>query len=147
MINSSTFEAAAAFLGVSTVIPIYLSRLTSTAWIIGYASAVSSAGWLLPQLFLARTWENRPYKRPLYLVGSTVRLVNLIGATAVVFFLSESAPKAALVLFLLFLSAYALGAGFCGLPFMGIVSKTIPGSLRARFFSIWVASVPSSAVR
>lgn len=133
--NGALFEVAVAFLGFSTVIPVYLSNLTDTGWVIGFASTIPMAGWLLPQLFLARIWENRPYKKPLYLLGTTVRLSMLLAAISVVYFLSTAAPRLALLLFLLFLSLYSIGAGFCGLPFMEIVSKTIPSHQRSRFFS------------
>jgi len=135
VINGSLFETAMAFLGLNTVLPVFLSHLTPARWVTGLASAILSAGWLIPQLFLARLWENKPYKMPLYLLGAVVRITMILFLVASVWLYAGTTPVLALILFLVFLTLYSLGSGLSGLPFMEIVAKTVPPRHRASFFS------------
>jgi MFS family permease len=126
------------FVSSSTVLPVYLSHLTTSAVIIGIIPALELLGWMLPQIFTAPIFEGRARMKPYVLtIGFIQRLPYLM--IAILIWWSGSLPPEAnnLVLFL-FLALYTLFA-FCGgvaaIPWQEMVSRLFPMRQRGRFYA------------
>jgi hypothetical protein len=53
VLNGVFFNASAAFLSGSTILPVFVSQLTDSRVLIGLFSAIENFGWFFPQLFAA----------------------------------------------------------------------------------------------
>ena len=51
-------------LSASTILPLFLSKLTSDPLAFGILAVISGAGWALPQLFVANAMERLPRMKP-----------------------------------------------------------------------------------
>src|SRR5262249_50484688 len=56
--NGALFLAGDGLIDPSTVIPVFMSRLTSASALIGFASSLADLGWFLPQ-FAVVPWVAR----------------------------------------------------------------------------------------
>ena len=103
----------------------------------GLVAAIPSMGWLLPQLLTAPLVERLPRKKPFLIWTSlaTERLAFLAMAASA-YFLSESSPRLALMLFFLTLIWHAFGAGFIATAWQDMIAKVIPVRWRGRFFGM-----------
>jgi len=125
------------FVASSTVIPIYVSRLTENRVLIGLASAVAIAGWFLPQLFLANSTERLARKKPLVIFGGffAERLPILLLAFST-YLIAGSRPMLALGFFFLFFTWHKVGSGALAPAWEDMLAKVIPLDRRGRFFGI-----------
>jgi MFS family permease len=132
--NGVLFSAADAFFESNTIIPVFISRLTSSNVLIGLSSSIANLGWFLPQVFTSHLLQTRAYRKPFYTYAAYVRVGTLAGLALLIHFLGSTHPNLLLGLFFLLFTAYALGGGFAGVSFMDIVGKTIPPDRRGYFW-------------
>lgn len=132
--NGILFAVGAAFIDPVTVLPTFVSRLTSSEVAIGLVSAIGTSGWFLPQLFAASYLQDRPYKRPLYIFSAFLRGAGSLLMAPAALALAPGHPVAALVAFFLCYSMYSFGGGLSGVAFLDIVAKTVPGARLGAFF-------------
>jgi hypothetical protein len=131
--NGTLYQAGEGFIDSTTVIPVLLSRLTTSNALIGFGSALPDLGWLMPQ-FLVTPWLARfPTQLWLYRRAAVARAVALAALAALAFPLA-SHPGALLAVFLLCYGTYCAGAGLSAVSFMEVVGKTVP---RERLGSFW----------
>lgn len=131
--DGACFNIGQAFLESNTVLPTFVRTLTSSPLLIGMVSSIRSFGYLMPQIFVAGFIENRPLKKPFMMKAGYVMRVGGI-ALALSALIAKNDPGLALAVFYLALVVFAFGDGFSGLPWMGIVAKTIPPDRRGRLF-------------
>ena len=62
-LDGTFFWAGMSFIAASTILPLYLNHFTSNKLLLGLIPAISSGGWLLPQLFTANHVEQMPLKK------------------------------------------------------------------------------------
>ncbi|MDA0748477.1 MAG: MFS transporter, partial [bacterium] len=74
VLNGAIFQFGVAFVDPTTVMPVFIKNFTDSDSVVGLASSVRRAGWLLPQLPMAGYLESRPYKMGVYVRGNAVRL-------------------------------------------------------------------------
>ena len=132
--NGVFFSAADAFFDFNTVIPVFISRLTSSNVLIGLSSSIHDLGWSLPQVFTSHLLQTRAYRKPFYTYAAYVRVGTLAGLALLIHFLGRTHPDLLLGLFFLLFTGYALGGGFAGVSFMDVVGKTIPPERRGNFW-------------
>lgn len=132
--NGLFFNAANAFITGTTIIPLFVSRLTASTILIGLAASLETAGWLLPQGLVAAMTLDNVYQKPQYIRVAIVRVIVFAALVTSVFLFGRSYPTLCLVSFFLFFSIYAMGGGSAGVAFMDIVAKTIPHHKRG---SLW----------
>jgi MFS family permease len=134
ILDAATFAAALALVDPVAVFPVFLRTLTDSTLVVGIMAAVQRAGWILPQLLVASLLQHRPKKRPfLIAVGFASRLPFLALALLVP---ACSSVNRVLLLWLVcgsFAIFYLLD-GATGVPWHDIVAKSIPATLRGRFF-------------
>jgi len=126
------FGVAMAFISQSTVIPGFLSTLGASSALIGLTSTLQNAGWLLPQLFVARYLANKPLQKPYIVwpaaVGRTLYLI-----LAVVLWLTGGQPSGLILAFTVtILVLFAVADAMASVPWFELFSKVIPPTRRGR---------------
>lgn len=135
LINGALFIFLMAFIDTDTVITGFAWQLTGgkAIWI-GLLVSVINTGWFWPALLLspvlATTWR----LLPAYRVSVVTRLVGLFAMAAVAWYVDRFSVAMGFALFALTFLTYTVGGGISLIPFMSIVSDTIPAQWRGRFF-------------
>ncbi|MGB8656285.1 MAG: MFS transporter [Candidatus Zixiibacteriota bacterium] len=132
--NGVLFNFASAFISASTVLPLFLSRLTSSQILIGLASSLETLGWFLPQIAVAAATLHRKYQKPIYVSTALVRGPAFLLFAVLVFVLGKVNPSFLVVSFFFLFSLYSFGGGLGGVAFTDIVGKAVPPDRRGSFF-------------
>jgi MFS family permease len=132
--NGVLFKLAEALVGGTTVLPAFMSNLTSSKVVVGLAGTMSLAGWFLPQLVVANLVSHLRAKKPVYVWAGVVRIAAIWTIALMVVFVAGAEPAGFLAAFLVLYSIYVLGAGVAGIPFMDMVAKAVPAHRRGTFF-------------
>jgi len=135
VLNGVLYNLASAFVRGSSVLPAFLSQLTSSKVLIGLSSNLEFAAWSLPQMFVAGLVGHKGRKLPLYIRMAALRSL-FFGGLTVAIFLFGGHKELMLPLFFCLFSLYAIAGGIAGVPFMEIVGKTIPLQRRGSFFGM-----------
>jgi MFS family permease len=133
LLDGTAFWFGLSFISSSTIVPLFISKLTSSQIPIGLAAVIAQGGWFLPQLFAARWTEGLARVKPIAVnLGLFVeRLpVWLLVAAAVV---AAYAPAVALGLFFAGYALRSLGAGAVGPAWQELVARWCPVERRGRF--------------
>ena len=117
--------------------PIFVTHFTQNPLLIGLISVITSAGFLVPQLFTANLTERAPLKKyyPFNLGFFVERLPVLLLAPAT-FFLAVSSPGLALAAFFVLITWQSAGAGTVMVAWQDMIAKIIPVQSRGRFFGL-----------
>lgn len=119
----------------SIVIAAFATQLGASNMTIGLIPALSAGMWFLPQLYVASIVRSYPKKLPVYNKMAKIR-TTMYMCLALTSFLFIDHPSLLLTLFMLCIAGSALAAGITGLPWLEVVSKTIPQQERPMFFGI-----------
>ena len=130
------FNFAWAFTNGSTVLPLFISKLTSSNILVGLASTLEALGWFLPQMAVAAVTLHQKDQMPLYVKMAFLRGGSFLLLAMVVFFSKAVNPFCLLIGFFFLFSIYALGGGLAGVAFTDVVGKTIPQGKRGSFFGM-----------
>ena len=137
------FLVGFSFASQSTILPAFAEHLRAPNIVIGAIPAVMTVGWFLPSLFAAGHTETLARRLPFVLRYTIWERAPFLVLALAAFVLAEPAPALTLGLLLVMLLAIT-GAGGALMPaWMDVVGRTIPTTLRGRFFA--VASVLACA--
>lgn len=147
VINGGLYIGGLAFCEPATVLPVFVSLFTGSSVLIGLTGTLTSVGWLLPQLAVARYVEHLPQKMRLYAIAAAFRTASWMGLVISVMWADNLAPGAYLVVFFACLGSFSLFGGVSGIAFLDIVAKTIPPGRRGRYFGYrrFLASIMAAA--
>src|SRR5690554_1444492 len=53
LLDGSIFWFGLSFISASTILPLFVTKLTDSTFAVGLVAVISSAGWFLPQMFAA----------------------------------------------------------------------------------------------
>jgi len=121
------------FVSVDTILPVFVSTITTSPVVIGMVRAIWNAGWFMPQLFLAPSVEKKSRQLPTVLVlGALERLPYLVLGFAILW-LPSLDPGAAVAFFMALYVWKSFAAGMVALPWQEMIAKVIPVSRRGRF--------------
>ena len=136
LLDGGFFGFAIGFASFGTILPLFVASMTDSATLIGLVPAIHSAGWLLPQLFIAGyTARLRRYKRTVLLATIHER-VPFLGLALVAFLLPKIGLQAGLIVTFMLLTWQGLGGGFTANSWTSMISKIIPPESRGTFFGI-----------
>ena len=130
ILNGVFYNIAYAFIGGSTVLPLFINSLTSSRFIVGLVNTIETAGWPLPQVFVASFVEHRESKKPLYIHLAIIRSLLLFIISISVLLFSAAWENGFLTLFILLFSVYAIAGGLSGVSFMDIIGKVFTSKAR-----------------
>jgi MFS family permease len=136
VLNGVLFNFAWAFTSGSTILPWFVSKLTSSNVLIGFASTLEALGWFVPQLPVAVITSHHQRQMPLYTKTAYLRALAFCLLTLSVFIVGDKNPTWLLLSFFVFFSIYSFGGGLAGVAFTDIIAKTIPANKRGSFFGM-----------
>ena len=133
LMDNAAFMFATSFISATTIVPLFISKLTTSPLPIGIAAVIAQSAWSLPQIFTANAVERLARKKPVVInLGVFVeRLplwILLIAPTIAV-----RTPTLALVLFLGAFAFFHLGSGIVATAWQDLVARCFPVDRRGRF--------------
>ncbi|NOT03588.1 MAG: MFS transporter [Anaerolineales bacterium] len=134
--DGSLFGVALGFASFSTVLPLFVASMTTSALLIGLVPAIHSVGWQLPQLFTASHVSRlRKYKRNVLMMTINER-APFLGFAITALLLPLIGLQAGLVITFMLLIWQGLGGGFTANSWTSMISKIIPPETRGTFFGM-----------
>ena len=133
--NGMLVNLGNAFVDPFTVLPVFIATLGGSGVVVGFISAAFTAGWFLPQVFVASIAQSRRKVLPIYAASSAFRFIGFFGAGLSVYLIGPDHPRLLMLSVIVGLSVNALAAGVAGIPFLEITSKTVPIQERGAFFA------------
>lgn len=136
-LDGASFWLGMSFISSTVILPLFVSHFTNNTILIGLISFLSTAGYLLPQLFVANWVERTPRKKffPVT-IGFFLERVPIFLLPFATYFLSTDHPTLALISFFILYAWHTLGAGFIIVGWQDMIAKLIPKDRRGRFFGI-----------
>lgn len=136
VINGILFKVGITFSHPSTVLAVFLTKLTGSEFYAGVLTAVAGLGWFLPPMFVAGWVESLPRKLPLYTHMAFGRALGWLWMIAVVVYVAPISPIYAAILFLIGYAVYTVTGGIASLAFTDIFARTVPFRRRGAFWGL-----------
>ncbi|TEU03835.1 MFS transporter [Candidatus Aerophobetes bacterium] len=136
VLNGAIFRLGLSFTDPHTVLPLFVSLLTSSKVLIGSVITIRAFGWFMPQVFIASFTEHWQKRKPIYILGAVLRASSLFILFLFIYFWEKKMSSLLLVSFFVLYGTACLGAGLGGLPFLDIIGKVITPRHRGKFFSL-----------
>jgi len=135
--DGASFWFGMSFISSTVILPLFVSHFTNSLLLIGLIPLLSTAGTLLPQLFMANAVERAPRKKfyPVTL-GFFLERLPIFLLVPVTYFLATSQPVLALVSFFVLYTWHCFGVGVIIVGWQDMIAKIIPVEKRGRFFGI-----------
>jgi MFS family permease len=133
VLNGLLVGLGEALMDPTLVLVAFVSRLTPSPFWVGLVVPLRDGAWFLPQLWVSGHLQSQPRKLPYYARMTLARLAGL-GLLCLAPFTLRDPGWLLAALFLAF-GLYALASGLSGLPFLEVVSKTVPPRRRGAFFA------------
>ena len=136
-LDGGSFWFGMSFISSTVILPLFVSHFTNNPLLIGLIPFLSTAGVLLPQLFMANAVERAPRKKffPVNL-GFFLERLPILLLVPTTYFLATSQPVLALVSFFVLYTWFNFGAGVVVVGWQDMIAKIIPVENRGRFFGI-----------
>jgi len=136
-IDGASFWFGMSFISSTVILPLFVSHFTDNPLLIGLIPFLTTAGYLLPQMFTANAVERAPRKKyfPVNL-GFFLERLPIFLLAPMTYFLAVSQPELALAGFFILLAWHCIGAGVIIVGWQDMIAKIIPVEKRGRFFGI-----------
>jgi MFS family permease len=136
LLDGGFFWLGLSFASASTILPLFVSKLSDNPLLIGLVAVLAQAGWYLPQLLTAGAIERTARKKPWVVnVGLfTERLPVALWVVAAL--LATISPTWALVLFFVTYAMHQLGAGIIAPAWQDLIAACFPVTRRGRFMGL-----------
>jgi MFS family permease len=136
LMDGAFFWFGSAFISASTILSVFLSKLTTNPIAFGLLAVIAQASWYIPQLFTANTTERIPSKKAI-----TVNLGFFLERLPILFLpgvalIAGASPILAAVLFLLVYAWHGLGAGVLAVSWQDLIARTFPVTRRGRLLGL-----------
>lgn len=131
--NGVLFILADSLTDPTLVLVAFLSILTRSPFLLGLIVPIQSAAWALPQIFVSGRLQSWPVKLELYRRMSLVRIAAWLMLALTINFVRD--PHWAVLAFFVAFAIASLASGVAGLPFLEVISKTIPPQRRGEVFA------------
>lgn len=133
LMDGAFFGFGFGFISFSTILPLFVSTLTSSALLIGLIPAIHNVGWQFPQLLTANRISRMERYKPYIMVMTMNERLPFLGLAIVGFLVPRIGTTWALVLTFLCLIWQGLGAGFTANAWQLMLGKVIPAEMLATF--------------
>lgn len=145
LLDGFAFFFGIAFASSSTIVPLFVSKMTFNPLIIGLVAMIAQAGWFLPQLLSAGRIERLARKKPVVInLGFfTERLPVLLWPVAA--WIAVDHPGLALWLFIVTYAWHGLGAGIVGPAWQDLLARCFPVHKRGLIFGLTTFSGTAAA--
>ncbi|MBN2501689.1 MAG: MFS transporter, partial [Anaerolineales bacterium] len=135
VLDGATFWFGASFYSLTTIGPLFISKLTDNPVPLGILAIISQAGWAFPQLFAANSTERFGRMKPLvvrlgFILERFPMFVMFLAAIIAI-----KSPLAALLVFILGAAWHSIGAGVIAPAWQTMLARIIPVARRGRFMA------------
>ena len=136
LLDGVTFWFGNSFASVSTIIPLFMSKLTMNPLVFAVIAMIAQGGWYFPQLLAAGHTERLPWKKPIVVNAGFFleRLPLWIWPLAAL--IAPRYPLGAVWLFLLGFAWHTLGAGVIAPAWQDMLARCFQVTRRGRFFGL-----------
>jgi len=138
VVHGTFFSGGVALANPDTILPVFLSNFTASKVVIGlFSSLMGSLGNIvsaLPQMVVANRLENKIHKIPVLRLAIVIRALCWGFLSLTTYLFAVSHPKLTLYLIFSLLFIFTFMGGIATIPFMDIWGKSLPSTLRGRFF-------------
>ena len=136
VIEGAAFWFGANFVSAQTILPLYVSRFTDSKMLLGLLAAMSTAGWLIPQIFTVNWAQRLPRKKfgPVNVGLWIERLPVFLMVPAAL--LAVTRPTLSITSFFLLFAWQQLGIGLIAVAWQAMLAKVIPADRRGRFLGV-----------
>jgi MFS family permease len=134
LFDGSFFGFAVGLASYTTVIPLFVATMTNSATLIGLIPAIHNMGWQLPQLLIAKRISKMEKLKPFVLFMTINERLPILALAIIGLLLPVIGSTVGLVATFIVLIWQGLGAGFTANAWQIMMSKVIPGDIRATFF-------------
>ena len=133
--NGALFMGSQAFLDPQTILPaLALDFAGGNLLWVGILISMVTSGWLWPQVLLGNVFQTKSRHMPYYWVSGAIRILSHFALWAAIMLLGGPRPGWLIALIALLLFINTSGGALGMIPFLSIVSSTIPATWRGRFF-------------
>jgi MFS family permease len=133
LLDGSIFWFGLSFISPTTILPLFVSKLTDSTLAVGLVAVIASGAWFLPQMVAAHWTERLPRMLPVVIRAGffleRLPVWLLVGAAL----LAGSWPTAALVFFFAVYLWRGLGGGLVAPAWQDMVARCFPVRRRGRF--------------
>jgi len=136
ILDFACYSWGMSFASMVTILPLYLSHLTSSPLLIGLVPALGNMLWFLPQLFTANYVERLERKQPFILLISLNERWPYLALGLSILLWPHASSTLSIALFFLMISIAGLGGGLCGTAWQDYIAKIIPLRRRGLFFGL-----------
>ncbi|MGQ9832754.1 MAG: MFS transporter [Candidatus Villigracilaceae bacterium] len=140
VLDGAFFGLGWGFGSFGTIIPLFVSRLTQSATLIGLIPAIHGVGWQLPQLFMANAVARQRRYKPMVLWLTIHERLPYLGLALIAWFMPSLTPQLALTFTFLLLIWQGLGSGFTANAWQSMIAKIIPPDWRGTFIGLQSAA-------
>ena len=145
LLDGFAFFFGIAFASSSTIVPLFVSKITLNPFVIGLVAMIAQSAWFIPQLFTAGKIERLDRKKPVVInLGFfTERLPVWLWPIAAL--LALDYPSVALLLFVISYAWHGLGAGVIGPAWQDLFARCFPVRKRWLMFGLTTFSGTAAA--
>lgn len=136
MLDGAWFWFGLSFISATTLLPLFVSKITPNPVWIALLAVLTQAAWYLPQLFAAGPTERLARKKAIIVnLGFFTERVPLF-LLPVAALLAVQQPMLALLLFFLGYAWHGFGAGAVAPAWSDMIASCFPVARRGRFFGL-----------
>ncbi|MFW5868789.1 MAG: MFS transporter [Armatimonadota bacterium] len=137
VINGSFWLLAQALNDPDTILPAFaIALMGDNPLYVGLLVSMVGAGWFWPPLLMTSAMSTREQRHTYYKISAVVRVAAIGGAWATAYFLAAHHPTAAFVAISVSYLAFSSGGGVGLIPFMSVVTDSVPPDRRGKFFAM-----------
>lgn len=134
LLDGAAFWLGLSFISTTTILPLYVSKLTPSPLAIGLIAIIANSGWFMPQLFTANSVQRLPRRKPIVVnLGFFIERLPLF-LLPLSALLALQAPGLALLLFFLGYAGHVIGAGVVATAWQDMIARIFPVDRRGSFF-------------
>jgi len=130
--DSALFTVGMSLTSATTVLPAFIAALTDSEMLVGIASGLSSAAWLLPQLVIASMVSHRPRYKPIIVTAAFASRPLYFLAGLAIWALGTTRPTLSLFIMLATIIIFFTGDAVVSVPWFALLGKLIPPRKRGR---------------
>jgi MFS family permease len=134
LLDGAFFGFAIGFASFVTVLPLFVSTMTSSAILIGLIPAIHNMGWQLPQLLVAKRMSKMKRFKPMVILMTIQERVPFLGFAAVALLIPILGSQVCLIMTFILLVWQGLAAGFTAAPWQNMIAKIILPKQHGTFY-------------
>lgn len=134
LLDGAFFWFSVSFISASTILPLFISKLTTAPVWFALLAVLSQASWYLPQLFAAGPTERLARKKPVVINLGFITERLPVWLLPIAALLTVVHPMLALTLFFVAYAWHGFGAGAIAPAWSDMIARMFPVDRRGWFF-------------